>query len=283
MKCYDFETNITELLNGKLEESKRREVLTHAMACKKCEDVLYEQQRLNLELETFASGQSSDQLPPEIEQRLISAFRAQSAGMKSPSRRASASSPITFLQSFNLRNRWLFATAAVSLALGSLAIYSLLHRPAISPVKTVSSSQMTEPMELQYETKASETAIVAGNPVLKTETKQVPIIHRTRSQSRRSGVLDRVEWITAEVATDFYAIPYVQLFGPNDRVRVVRTQVPHSMLADFGLPVFSDQAFYPVQADVMVGDDNIARAIRFVQQWRLPRNASRPSAHETIN
>jgi hypothetical protein len=283
MKCHDFETNITELLNGKLEESKRREALAHTITCKKCEGVLHEQQRLNLDLQTFASAQSFDQLPPEIESRLISAFQDQSTGPKSSSRRASASSLITLLQSFNPRDRWLYATAVVSLALGALAVYSLLYRPVISPVKTFSPSQMTEPMELKYETKASETAIVEGNPASKTETKKVPIIHRTRSQSRRSGVPDRVEWITAEVATDFYAIPYVQPFGHNDRVRVVRTHVPHSMLADFGLPVYSDQALYPVQADVMVGDDNMVRAIRFVQQWRLPRNASRASTYGTKN
>jgi hypothetical protein len=285
MKCYDFETNITELLNGKLEESKRREALAHAISCKKCEDVLCEQQRLNLELQTFAAEQSFEQLSPEVELRLASIFRAQATGLTTSRPKRSVPSLFVTLRSFKLQNKRLYATIMAGLVLGGLGLYSLFHRPTGIPVKNASTHQIkiTGPVELKYETKASQVPITAGNRSAAIVPEQVPVIRRTRSQSRRSDVSDRVEWITAEVATDFYTIPYVQPFGPNDRVRVVRTQAPHSMLADFGFPVYSDQAFYPVQADVMVGDDNMVRAIRFVQQWRLPRNASRLSAHETKN
>jgi hypothetical protein len=127
-------------------------------------------------------------------------------------------------------------------------------------------------------------ALIHQQPELEVmDTPKLPVIRPLRTRSRISRTPARVEWITAEVATDFYTIPYVEPFMPNDRVRVVRIQTPYATLADFGLPVYSDQALRPVQADVMVGDDNVARAIRFIEQWRLPPEQSQHLLKEAVN
>ena len=50
-----------------------------------------------------------------------------------------------------------------------------------------------------------------------------------------------------------------------DSGRVVRVQLPRSALARFGLPVNAERAGEPVKADVLLGEDGTARAIRFVR------------------
>jgi hypothetical protein len=84
MKCTDFEACMTDLLNGSLEEPEHREALEHALACDKCESLLHEQQRLDLELKTLAAGELSGQAPPELEQRLTAAFRDHSESVGVP-------------------------------------------------------------------------------------------------------------------------------------------------------------------------------------------------------
>jgi hypothetical protein len=50
-----------------------------------------------------------------------------------------------------------------------------------------------------------------------------------------------------------------------DRGQFVRVKVPASSMRNFGLPVSEERAFERVQADVLMGEDGIARAIRFVR------------------
>ena len=68
-----------------------------------------------------------------------------------------------------------------------------------------------------------------------------------------------------EIATDF--IPLVQggRFGQADGGHLVRVELPRSAMVSFGLPVNFERAGGRVKADVLLGDDGIARAIRFVR------------------
>jgi hypothetical protein len=51
----------------------------------------------------------------------------------------------------------------------------------------------------------------------------------------------------------------------QDGGQLVRVELPRSAMASFGLPVNLDRANERVKADVLVGSDGQARAIRFVQ------------------
>ena len=68
-----------------------------------------------------------------------------------------------------------------------------------------------------------------------------------------------------EVATEFLPVPYAPVFTSEDRGQVVRVRLPRESMRSFGLPVNQDRIVQTVKADVLVGEDGIARAIRFVQ------------------
>jgi hypothetical protein len=73
-----------------------------------------------------------------------------------------------------------------------------------------------------------------------------------------------------EYATDFFPLSSSDDQKPMEsgeviRVQVIRVQMPRPALIAFGLPVNVERADVPVKADLLVGEDGLARAIRFVR------------------
>jgi len=69
----------------------------------------------------------------------------------------------------------------------------------------------------------------------------------------------------AESFTRFLPVPGGDLYGPLDSGSVVRVELPRSAMTTYGIPVNRDRLRETVQADVVLGEDGLARAIRFVQ------------------
>ena len=65
--------------------------------------------------------------------------------------------------------------------------------------------------------------------------------------------------------TEFVAIPYTGAFATTERLDVYRVQMPREMVAQFGLPLSASGFGSVATADVVVGNDGVARAIRFVR------------------
>jgi len=54
-------------------------------------------------------------------------------------------------------------------------------------------------------------------------------------------------------------------WGPGESAQVMRVSMPRSALQSFGLPVDESRASETVRADIIVGQDMVARAIRVVR------------------
>ena len=70
---------------------------------------------------------------------------------------------------------------------------------------------------------------------------------------------------TDEVASTFYPLPEADGLPPAEDVLVVRVQLPASQLELMGFPIEDDTAPDPVQADVLLGQDGLARGVRLIQ------------------
>jgi len=68
-----------------------------------------------------------------------------------------------------------------------------------------------------------------------------------------------------EIATDFVAIPYAEPLRPDERADVFRVEMPRAGMAVFGLPLPGGRLDSRIKADVVMGEDGVARAIRFVR------------------
>jgi hypothetical protein len=81
--------------------------------------------------------------------------------------------------------------------------------------------------------------------------------------------------ITRELVTEFFPLTYSNV--PARGGYVVRMQVPRGALASFGAAAFTPDTASPnVLADVVIGDDGLARAVRFVRVIHNDRQEQTP-------
>lgn len=69
----------------------------------------------------------------------------------------------------------------------------------------------------------------------------------------------------AERLTDFMPLVAGAPAPPLESGQLVRVELPRSALASLGLPVNVEREHELVKADVLLGNDGLARAIRFVR------------------
>ncbi len=101
--------------------------------------------------------------------------------------------------------------------------------------------------------------------VARIEVPVTPVTQPTRAIARKPVRPRREKPQAAEVATSFYSLPEASSMLPLEYGSVVRVQLPRSAMRIVGLPVNQDRVFERIQADVLLGQDGLARAIRFVQ------------------
>jgi hypothetical protein len=64
----------------------------------------------------------------------------------------------------------------------------------------------------------------------------------------------------------FIPLPNTERVGPNDDVHVVRMELPRSAMLVVGLDVSPERVSERVEAEVMLGPDGLARAVRFADE-----------------
>ena len=83
---------------------------------------------------------------------------------------------------------------------------------------------------------------------------------QTQPKVRRAATAPR----NPEYVTEFVPLRYGKPLESGEPVVVVRMQLPAAQLRQLGLPVAPDAASQTVKADVLLGGDGLAKAIRFV-------------------
>jgi len=68
-----------------------------------------------------------------------------------------------------------------------------------------------------------------------------------------------------EAVADFYPLPDADALPPVESAMVVRVQLPMASLESIGFPIDTDRAADPVEADVLLGQDGLARGVRLVE------------------
>jgi hypothetical protein len=95
-----------------------------------------------------------------------------------------------------------------------------------------------------------------------------PVIRRSRSTvatQRSPKAAETVANHAREIATDFIPLGNINSTSLQEGGTIVRVELPRSALVRFGLPVNMDRVNENVKADVWLGVDGLAHAIRFVQ------------------
>jgi hypothetical protein len=113
------------------------------------------------------------------------------------------------------------------------------------------------------------TAVVAAAAVLLFVHERQPV-----PQPLTATELAALDWSDgwqdegdAEAASgEFIPLPNAARLAPNEGGNLVRVEIPRSTMIALGYPVPSNQDAELVQADVVLGSDGLARAVRFLDE-----------------
>jgi hypothetical protein len=173
------------------------------------------------------------------EDRVVEALRALSE--HDASREASPEVETRLRAQFQSRKRrgaWqraaVWATAAAAAAVVVFFVGENRRPPAPAPVHEV----VTQAVAVQPEVARTAVAV--------------------KTTRRARGSVPRPQ----EVVTDFF--PLMDPAPPFERGQLLRVELPASAMQMVGLPVREDRLADPVQADVLMGEEGLPRAIRFV-------------------
>jgi hypothetical protein len=99
-------------------------------------------------------------------------------------------------------------------------------------------------------------------PVARVEQAPTPV--QSKAAPVRKRVAAAIPEPPGEIVTDFF--PLMDVAPPLGRGQLLRVAVPASTMRSVGLPVREERLNEPVQADVLLGEEGMVRAIRFVSQ-----------------
>src|SRR5579872_970575 len=100
-------------------------------------------------------------------------------------------------------------------------------------------------------------------------TKTNPSVVTSPATSNANGASEQVEPVETATAedsnSDFVPLPYGETLSADDSGLVVRVSLTRSALGSLGYPVDEVHGGDLVQADLLVGEDGLPRAVRLVQ------------------
>ena len=231
MNCKEFEAVALEWVRGDMTEAvAQQDILAHARTCAHCARRLGAERLLTSVVAGVIAQDRERSAPRRIEKGLVAAFRE-------------AQKP--------KRSQWVWMTPVIA---GAIAAGLIL-------AAVITARRSEKPRVVTVKQALPALAPVRVTAPVYREVKRRP------PRTLRAGVRKQPNTKTAseprEIMTDFFPMIYDP--HPIERGRVVRVRLPRAALAAFGLPVNEQQAEQPIRADVVLGEDGLARAVRFIE------------------
>ena len=305
MNCREFDLQVIDWVRGaELDAQTRREAEAHAAACGRCRDRLAAERALTASFEQLANSTAGSETPANVEDLLRMACREQIAARQPRPASAHLKDGRPLKDRWHLTARprldrvaWAGAAAAVVIA-GVLLWVSrdrgaapVEKQPNIAEIAPVSGEQSSdqhssdEPPNIAQRSDGRPGAEQTANDqtsavALPTETPrgELPVTPAARGdepgqlaaeQSQEEATLKGPAAANApvtvrEITTEFLPFPYADGLSADERVQLIHVRLPGEALTLFGLPPGADPSA-AVPADVLLGQDGTARAVRFVR------------------
>jgi hypothetical protein len=271
MFCHDFEKIAGDLAAGRLMEAGKRErAIRHASECSACAWRLKAERGLEAGLRALYEDVKDREAPPHLKTALRAAFDRQ---VKTPTGAPVALvalvapvAPVVISAPARKRDsarRWVAAAAAVILIAVGVA---LMSRTAPSNQK-VEISSAGKPAQREQAPPPGAEPVDQGR---KTETYVAEKKSTGRRAHRRAAYIDDMA-LNNESVTDYIPLTYLADATAVESGMVLRVELPPSALMTMGLSAPVERNDSPVKADLIVGDDGVARAVRFVGQGLVRR------------
>ena len=282
MRCLEFRESIVDLARGQalggVVEERARE---HAGECEACAALLAAEARLTASLEILRGQDRNLQSPPRLEEVLLEDFRnwKRPKPLGAPRRGAhwgwyAAAAAVVVLAVWMGPWRQVFSTGNVSVALHVPDAMERAGESGPPPAAAAPAPTSTPTASTTVAAGASGKAtgsLKAGRPGTEHEQPEAQP-GRTRANTRASAEAEpraqpgsgaREPAVAAgEIVTEFVPLTYAGWVNAAPEARLVRVRLPSAALLYFGIPAGGAAS---VEADVVLGQDGLAQAVRFVR------------------
>lgn len=286
MNCQDFNNVINELADYKpMPATLRDESVSHAALCPDCAANLAAARNVRRQLLQAARAES-ETAPARVKAQLLAAF-AQSALVESPKSKVQSQRQDTvadighWTSDIGRRRRWFAAATAIAAVVLLVVIFPLIRR-ALTPVSqpnndliavsknTPASSSAPAPSSLSSSggnRSGADKSIVEG-----VTSKEPPAAapklatNKLRSAKRRDATSAHSAYKSvARNNGEYLPLTYLTKGTAMESGTVVRVELSRTALASLGFTSSVDNSTESVKAEVILGDDGVARAIRLVE------------------
>jgi hypothetical protein len=259
MTCHELREALVDHARGVLTGAGSQAAIeNHLEYCRGCAIEHARQRALTEGLRAVAKASASESAPAALEGRLLAAFAAQHVerqpAVASGKRRGSP---------------WLAAAASIAIVVGLSYVVVNRARPEATEVRLKpDATNEVEPEATEVRLKPDTTNEVKPDATevrLKPDaTNEVkPDVTNTKSNRGTRGPSTSTPRAGLRIE-EFVALPGAIGLPTFESGRIVRVDIPVSSLPAYGVELVPDAVGSEVQADVIVGQDGQARAIRFV-------------------
>ena len=260
MNCEDFNEIINELADYKpMAVSTREAGVSHIALCADCAAKLANARAVSATL-LLAAGAESEDAPTQVKENLLAAFAARQQAAQNPNQ-------VVHISSRRKLGWWVAAAAVAAAAVIVFAVILPFWKGALAPVNRL--PEIAKQASPGLAPTAAPDVIKTPAPVDTSDStgkkrgipgKQRPI----RGTNRRVVNSGEIETVAQNKSTEFLPLTYLATATAMDSGTIVRVQLSRSALVRLGLPVNIESSNDSVRADVVIGDDGVARAIRLV-------------------
>jgi len=269
MNCHEFASIVVELARRQTEwnHSQLSDALHHAENCAACAERLSGQRNLSGQLRRVARSAVVREASAHHEAALRAAFQErfgsidQSAELLSP--------PVGWKPWVIAIATIFLVTIAALIALQKLPGW-LPSEPSV-PVATATPPQpavtIAEPIPLAIATATREQSEPEATPSVAARVTEDPVPIPPLILAEPDSVAEPTVAASANYETTSDFVPLLYAGDPMlmDAGPVVRFEVSGALLQSLGFPIAGEPSTRRIRADLMLGQDGLARAIRFVQ------------------
>jgi len=258
MKCEEFKANLNELVFEKLAATdKREDAMSHAALCADCALLLTETQDVQTALQSTARA-DIETAHPRVRAALLTAFAQQ---------HAATVTPVVDMATHRRRTR---ITLAIMSAAAVILMVAVL-RPVILKMTSAPTPQVDSVAEKTTAPQPTATVATAVPPTSSFNSKPLPFVshakplpHVAVHESRAVATSIPRQTTSTKHTNEYFPLTYLASATAMESGTVVRVQLSRAALISLGVPLSIDRTERVLNADVIMGDDGVARAIRVV-------------------
>ncbi|MBO0857011.1 MAG: hypothetical protein J2P21_00855 [Chloracidobacterium sp.] len=224
--------------------------MAHAESCAQCAARLDHERRMMAGLYELATDEKAINAPERVGSALRAAF---------DQRRAGAASPAILPGFPRHKPLWRMTAAAVlTISVGVLALWPRGQKPSFGarPADVVN---RPTPQSRRFESQKAPPVKLVEAPGAREIFPSTAARPGAKSVRRRKPSIKE-----SDGAGQLFPLTFVARSGPAEFVRTVRIEISRSTLMSMGVPVNIDRGEGLIKADVIIGEDGVARAMRLI-------------------